>query len=159
MSQPGSFATLIVEGAPAAGRGHLGSFDEICSLAKTLKALFREGVPGGSGLPAKVRVSSIGLIPAARIEILIPAEEVGAARSVLDAVGRCIDAALDPDDMEATAADRRMAGVLAALLAGSGWDSVRIARREGDWEAQVVVVPAELGPALSAIMPPPTPGD
>lgn len=159
MSQPGSFETLIVEGAPAAGRDHLGSFDEISSLVKTLKALFREGAPGGSGLPSKARVRSIGLLPASRIEILIPAEEVGAARSVLDAIGRCIDAALGPDDTEATAADRRMAGVLAALLAGSGWDRVRIARREGDWEAQVVVVPSELGPALSAITPSPTSDD
>jgi hypothetical protein len=159
MSQPGPFATLIVEGAPAAGGDHLGSFDEICSLAKTLKALFREGAPGGSRLSSKVRIRSIGLLPASRIEMLIPAEEVGAARSVLDAVGSCIGAALNPDDTEATATDRRMAGVLAALLAGSGWASVRIARWEGDWEAQVVVVPSELGPALSAIMPAPPKDD
>lgn len=159
MSQPGSFATLILEGAPAIEDGRPGSFDGIRVMAEALKSLFRNDGAGGGDPSAELGVHSIGFVPSLRIEILVPSTAVGFVGSAIDAVGSCLDAAFDGNEPEQTEADIRMAGVLGAMLGAGGWNGVRIALREDGWETRVVVVPAGIAPALARLAARRSPGD
>lgn len=159
MSQPGSFATLIIEGAPATEAGRPGSFDGIRALAEALKSLFRKDGAGGDDPSAELGVRAIGFVPSPRIEILVPSAAAGLVGSAMDAVGSCLDAAFDQDEPEQAAADIRMARVLGAMLEAGGWNGMRIALREDGWETRVVVVPAGIGPALARLAGRRCPGD
>ena len=159
MSQPGSFATLTLTNTSADEAGRPGSFEGLRAMAGALEALFRRDGAGGDDPTSGLRVNAIEFVPAMRIEILVPRAATGIVGRIMDAIGSCLDAALDPDGIERPGDERRTAGALGVMLQAGGWEGVRIALKEDGWESRVAVVPHGAGPALARLAARRTPDD
>ncbi|MFC6048609.1 hypothetical protein ACFPYM_12295 [Methylobacterium hispanicum] len=132
---------MVVDGGSCPN--DVGSLSSLAALIETLGSLFRHGDPS-LRLEEEALVESVVLLPEPRIVFRVPRDAGDGAKRLLAAVGRCVAAAgagrygdLDPHEVS-------LCGTLAAFLAGSGWEQLRMAWLEQGGESGFVIVPKEL---------------
>lgn len=89
--------------------------------------------------------------PAPRIVVRVPATAKIEIGDLLASVGRCIAAANGDREVRLQPHEFDLCLTLAAILGGSGWERLRIASLEENWESTVHLVPKKLRENLSAL--------
>jgi hypothetical protein len=142
------FDRLVIDGGP--GSSHVGSLTSMANLFETLGSFLLHG-DRSRRLAGEAIVESAVLVPAPRIVVRVPATAKIEIGNLLASVGRCIAAANGDRAVRLQPHEFDLCLTLAAILGGSGWERLRIASFEDDWESTVHLVPKELRENLSAL--------
>ena len=142
------FDRLVIDGGLETS--DMGSMASMVALFETLGSFLRNGDPSYR-LEEEAVVESAVLTPEPRIVVRVPTTTRTEIGNLLTSVGRCIAVANGERDVRLRPHEIELCLTLASLLDGSGWDRLRIASVEDDWESSVLMVPKELQEGLAAV--------